>query len=115
MLAAATELTPFSAEIWMAGYGLTQSNNGMVGHLRKAQSFLSFEDTTGRELHFDSLTEKNVCDGDSGGPAYFAEPTTQQPVLVGVSSRYFGTCESGRAIFTDIRRYATWISENFNP
>lgn len=48
----------------------------------------------------------DTCAGDSGGPVYFRAPG-QAPVLAGITSRGFDTCE-GRAVYTSVDAYYGW-------
>ena len=102
----------YPQRVWIAGYGITGTGVASAGHLRATYTYFSSEDATTKEIVLSSAgAQNNVCDGDSGGPAYLGSYE-----VFAVSSRVKGSkCEVGRAVFTDLRKHRAWIDEHKVP
>ena len=102
---------PFS----VAGFGWAWSNpsallskGGGEGTLREVTLVLTSVLENSMQLKFVSPS-KAVCSGDSGGPAYVVQNGTYY--VAGVTSWGYSRCENGLSVFSDVRKFRSWIAE----
>ena len=66
-----------------------------------------------QEITLDQSKGSGACHGDSGGPAYFADPVSKKTYVIGVTSRGVGSVLCDRqVIYTGIMGYSQWIADN---
>lgn len=99
-LASFEKLLP-STKVYVAGYGLsnTDKNNLKTSLIYdekprfKEISLAHIIDQQGHFLIDQKQAKGGVCEGDSGGPAYFLEPTTKRMQVIGIASAVGSNCE----------------------
>ena len=84
-------------------------NGGGEGTLRRLNLPLTSVLDASNQLKIVS-SNKAVCSGDSGGPAYVQQGTNL--VVYGITSWGYSRCESGLSVFSDTRKYRRWILDS---
>lgn len=109
--------------VMLAGFGQTRNidqsgRNTQIefgGELRSVLVELETINEAGNELVYKPSAANllaSSCHGDSGGPMYFLEED-HSITLIGITSRAYSAAEDceGRGIYTDARKFQSWIYE----
>lgn len=101
----------YGSAVHLAGFGVTSSEGGGAGVLRATTTFLSVASPGSKEVYFHSLSVRNACFGDSGGPALVDADGKLKVfgVAAYVISTSAGACESGLSAYSDLRAYRDWL------
>ncbi len=105
------------ATFTLSGFGINKYENDKDGQLvgegdgvlRQVAGVKIIEvESSGLEILLDQ-TSGGACHGDSGGPAYFTDVTTQKTYVVGVTSRGEEPCKT-MSIYSSTLGFSDWIN-----